>query len=318
MKEESFKLQGIAPWRSLNRRFGKAEAGAIPEKGMDIHMKQRIITSFVCLVILFAVLAFFDTWLFNLVIAAIAALALYELLGAVHCRGSLSLNLVCCLYGAAIPFIPHGMTSTLLAPLTAVYIFLLFLILLREHRRVSAQQIGFCFFVSLAVPFAMSTTVYLRQREGWPVALGLILVALSGAWMSDTGAYFTGRFLGRHKLAPEISPKKTVEGAIGGVVVCVVFTLLILWGYAAICGQFFGVRLAVHYGTLALIMPLVSVSGMLGDLSASVIKRQGGLKDYGTIFPGHGGIMDRFDSALFTMPTVFLLSHYLTIIGLAA
>ena len=115
-------------------------------------------------------------------------------------------------------------------------------------------------------------------------------------------AYLVGSAIGKHKLIPEISPKKTVEGAIGGIV----FTALACLLYGFILEKFFA--LSVNYLFLAVIGVILSVVSQLGDLFASMIKREYGVKDYGNIFPGHGGIMDRFDSVLATSTILLILT----------
>ena len=123
------------------------------------------------------------------------------------------------------------------------------------------------------------------------------------AWATDTGAYFTGYFLGKHKLAPEMSPKKTIEGAIGGILVAVIATVVygvILYGNYYLVGM---IKYAIVGGA-------GSVVSQIGDLAASCIKRDFGKKDYGTILPGHGGLMDRFDSVLFAAPYVLFMIVY--------
>lgn len=121
------------------------------------------------------------------------------------------------------------------------------------------------------------------------------------AWFSDTGAYFTGCTIGKHKLCPAISPKKTVEGAIGGVVFCVLFVL----GYTFVISRILNVQMQVVNIIIAAF--LMSVVSMLGDLIASLAKRHYKIKDYGNLFPGHGGMLDRFDSVFATAPILFIL-----------
>ncbi len=130
--------------------------------------------------------------------------------------------------------------------------------------------------------------------------LGLvhIIMLLNFSSVCDCGAYFVGVTLGKHKLCPKISPKKTIEGAIGGII----FSMLVTGAVA----RLFGLG---DTKKLVIITPLLCIAGMIGDLSASVIKRKVGIKDYGKIIPGHGGIMDRFDSILLIAPIyVFLYS----------
>ena len=120
----------------------------------------------------------------------------------------------------------------------------------------------------------------------------IYLLVFFGAWISDTFAYFTGRFLGKTPLAPEVSPKKTVEGSIGGVVA----NMIGFAGYALVLRNFFDVSANVVF--FAILGALFSAVGQFGDLFASAIKRHFGIKDYGKLFPGHGGVLDRFDSTL--------------------
>ncbi len=126
------------------------------------------------------------------------------------------------------------------------------------------------------------------------------------AFGSDTGAYFIGSKFGRHKLTPELSPKKSVEGAIGGVVTVVILTGI----YFLVCSRFYydiTINITVYYMIISLFGAALS---QVGDLAASSIKRFTGIKDYGKIMPGHGGVLDRFDSVLFTLPVVFFAMYF--------
>ena len=125
------------------------------------------------------------------------------------------------------------------------------------------------------------------------------------SWGSDTCAYCVGMLLGKHKLIPEISPKKTVEGAIGGVI----FTILGFALYAFIWNSIYDNKLS--YLTLCIYGLVLSIASQFGDLIASSIKRQKNVKDYGSIFPGHGGVLDRFDGVLIVAPCLYILNHFL-------
>lgn len=139
-----------------------------------------------------------------------------------------------------------------------------------------------------------------------------VFIAVLSAWAADVGAYFAGTFFGKHKLCPTISPKKTVEGAVGGVVVDVLVMLLcgVLFSQAFYQGQ-----VQVNYLVLLIIGLFGSVLSILGDLSFSIIKRSCHIKDFGQVIPGHGGILDRFDSVIFTAPFVYLLVGFLPLVG---
>ena len=167
--------------------------------------------------------------------------------------------------------------------------------------------IVFCFYSLIHLKRCLPMDMY-----GYD-AIYFILLILCFAWGGDTCAYFAGRAFGKHKLAPVVSPNKTVEGAIGGVIGSVVIGLLATIIYSALSGRFASLTVAVtarHYIIIAAMGAVASVLGILGDLFASAVKRQVGIKDYGTIFPGHGGILDRFDSVMFIAPLVSIVVRY--------
>jgi phosphatidate cytidylyltransferase len=153
--------------------------------------------------------------------------------------------------------------------------------------------------VYITVGFAC--VALLRRLTNGAYLYGLVFV---GAWVTDTMAYFTGYFLGKHKLCPTISPKKTIEGSIGGVVFCAGAFALYGW----IMQIAFG--LTPNYGMLLVSGAVLSVVSQIGDLLASLIKREHGIKDYGKLMPGHGGVMDRFDSILAVAPFLFVLCAF--------
>ena len=144
-------------------------------------------------------------------------------------------------------------------------------------------------------------------------AIYFILLILCFAWGGDTFAYFAGRAFGKHKLAPIVSPNKTVEGAIGGICGSMLIGVIATVIYGMLSGRYaaFTVEVTVrHYLVVVGMGAIASVLGILGDLFASAVKRQVGIKDYGTIFPGHGGILDRFDSVMFIAPFVSIVVRY--------
>ena len=144
-------------------------------------------------------------------------------------------------------------------------------------------------------------------------AIYFILLILCFAWGGDTAAYFAGRAFGRRKLAPIVSPHKTVEGAVGGVLGSMAAGCVLTLAYSLLSAKYNVISIQVqpkHYLVLLGMGAVASVLGILGDLFASSVKRQVGIKDYGTIFPGHGGILDRFDSVMFIAPFVSIAVRY--------
>ena len=187
-----------------------------------------------------------------------------------------------------------------------VYVVLLFCEAIASHKRIGLEKMGGAFFLTVVIPFFLSSFLRIRLMDQWQA---LVILPLVIAFVSDAFALFAGMAFGKHKLAPELSPQKTVEGAVGGFLGAVVCTVL----YGAILQ--FGFDLKVNYLLLALYGALGSVVSQLGDLSFSYIKREYGIKDFGNIFPGHGGVLDRFDSVIFCAPLVELLLHILPAVG---
>ncbi len=166
-----------------------------------------------------------------------------------------------------------------------------------------ADQIAYCIFGFLYVPLMLSFVYRVRALEHGIFTVWLIFLA---SWVCDTCAYLTGMAIGKHKLAPVLSPKKSIEGAIGGIVGTAIFGGV--YGYLVGEGLFSMGRFEVALN-FAVLCGVGSVISQIGDLAASGIKRDHDIKDYGTCIPGHGGIMDRFDSVLFTAPIIYYLAR---------
>lgn len=164
------------------------------------------------------------------------------------------------------------------------------------YPKYQARQVMSAFFSIVYVALMLSFVYQTRMMEGGAVHVWLILLC---SWGCDTCAYCVGMLIGKHKMAPVLSPKKSVEGAIGGVIGAGLLGI----AYGAFMGD--GM---VQYGVICAIGALIA---MVGDLAASAIKRNQKIKDYGTLIPGHGGIMDRFDSVIFTAPVIFYLAEFL-------
>ncbi|MBQ4600743.1 MAG: phosphatidate cytidylyltransferase [Oscillospiraceae bacterium] len=178
--------------------------------------------------------------------------------------------------------------------------------MMNSHIKVPFEHLAYCMVAGLLIPYLFSSIVRIHNGD-----LGdrVVIIPFILAFSSDTGAYFTGRFFGNHKLAPVISPKKTVEGAIGGVIAAVVGMLI----YGIVMKL--GFKMQVNFGYAVIYGLAGSVAGVFGDLCFSVIKRQTGIKDYGNLIPGHGGILDRFDSMMLVGPLSEALILLLPVIG---
>lgn len=165
------------------------------------------------------------------------------------------------------------------------------------HKSVSVTECAYALFAFFYVAMMLSSVYAVRQGNNGTFTVWLIFIT---AWGCDTGGYITGYFFGRHKLVPKLSPKKTVEGAVGGIVFSVV--MAVIYGVVLGClGKgFFSIPVVITIGAVG------AVFAQFGDLLASAIKRYTKIKDFGSILPGHGGIVDRFDSVLFTAPVVLI------------
>ena len=188
-------------------------------------------------------------------------------------------------------------------------VIVLFAILLRHHETMGFPELAGAYFGGIIIPYLLMSLIRMFTMTDADGKLYL-LIPLLAAWGSDTFALFAGKAFGKHKLAPVISPKKTIEGSIGGVLGAIV--LLVVYGAAvsALTDTHLSILLCVAIGLCG------AVLGQIGDLSFSIVKRKSGIKDYGKIFPGHGGVLDRFDSVIFVAPTVELLLHLFTKLGL--
>ena len=266
-------------------------------------MKTRIISAAVGVALFIAAIFTalqFNTVILNVLLMVVGVIGVYE---ALVNTGYVKSNFVtgCCLvYAALTPFAYSGFIPIAAEGFAVLLGLLLFTGGMFKHKTVSPLEVAYAFAMAVVITFCFWTLAGVFESADGHGLFYLILVFVA-AWACDTGAYFTGYFLGKHKMAPEISPKKTVEGAVGGVVVGVL-------GMVVSCLIFNKVTDATaNVLFVALVTPFLSFAGMMGDLVASYIKRATGIKDYGNIMPGHGGVLDRFDSVLTVAPLMFVI-----------
>lgn len=271
-------------------------------------MKTRIISAAVGLVLLGAVLCFFETAALDVAVALLSAIAIHEFVNAAGLSKHKLLEAACLIFGVAFSTVYFNILSGITVLAELIFAGILMIMLLFDHKELQVGKIAFVFMTSSLVPMAFSMLLLFREYQS-PISYYLVGLSLCTAWLNDTFAYFSGYFFGRHKLCPEISPKKTVEGAVGGVVCDIAFCILLTYIFAQNTG------LSVNWISLCIFLPIGAVAGIFGDLCASIIKREFGIKDYGNIMPGHGGVMDRFDSWIFVAPLLYIWNVYLPFIG---
>lgn len=259
-------------------------------------MKTRIIAGGVFGIVMALTFFIAPTWVTAITMALMVALASYELLYATGLVREVRLNIYSAVMAALFALWSYENTSIRYVYLgIVIYAFALFAEMLLSSGKLPIEKICYCLLSGLLVPYLLTALLRIRGL-GWVY----LFMPLIMAYFSDMGAYFTGVFFGKHKMCPNISPKKTWEGFAGGIA-CAVLGMIL---YALILnynGWHFDYFYAAVFGLLG------SLGSVVGDLAMSVIKRQTGIKDYGKLIPGHGGILDRFDSVMITAPLAELL-----------
>ncbi len=262
-------------------------------------MAVRLISAFIGIALALLVLFLNHTVLYPIAIAGVSALILMELIQAVKGTQFRLASAAVLLYGIVTPFLEFYHLESYVMPFHLLCVLAVFTELIWHSQKFHVEQIAFMIMSMILVTKSLGYLIAMREFEHHGILY--VVLALCGAWVADSGAYFAGISLGKHKLCPTISPKKTVEGFVGGILTNAVVFVLICLVYSMIVKDT-AHAVEVRYLETALLGAASAVVSVLGDLSASVIKRQKNLKDYGTIMPGHGGLMDRFDSVLFVVP----------------
>lgn len=284
-------------------------------------MKQRVITAIVLLCVLAVVVWQIYTPAFILVIAFLSAVAANEIMKCAKLKN----KFILCVGTAVAGLIPFESSASIFEPWVSadiwgrvinaipdmvditVIVLVFFLAMLKDYANTKFEDVAIATVASVVVPYGFSMFGILRDMFGFETQLGIYLIfyGLICALGTDVGAQLGGMAFGKHKMSPNISPKKTVEGAVCGVI----FSFILNGSAMVIYNKVAAQPVPTEYIAVLLgLAPIVSFMGMMGDLSASVLKRNFGIKDFGKIFPGHGGVMDRFDSTLFTIPLTYCIA----------
>ena len=270
-------------------------------------MKTRIITAAVAIVVFFAVL-FLGEWnsiVLTIAISLVNTIMCGEYLSAKKLNKDMKIMIPCLLFSLLIPafsytpyrYIPYFLFTLVLTVIAVAF-----------HEKTKIDDVIFAFAGVILLSVSMSAFVIRSCSTNQYLSFWVVLT-VGIPWISDTVAYFVGSAIGKHKLCPVISPKKTIEGAvagvIGGTLAPLLFGLVFMWIYG---------DAKINFAILPVIGLLNSVISIFGDLLFSVIKRHCGIKDFGSIMPGHGGLLDRFDSVILCTPVIFIISQFVTII----
>ena len=281
-------------------------------------MLQRILVAVVGVPFLLAVLVAAPEWATYALLCGLCIIAAHELMSAVCGKektrrwwglaGTLAVFVLTAVYLGNSRFSATPMVG-LFPFFVAALLVLVFIVMFTEHGRENALSLlDICsmLLAGVVIPLALSCLLRLRLME---YGGGLVLIPLVAAFCSDTMALFSGMAFGRHKLAPLVSPNKTVEGSLGGIIGGMVGMVLFRIIFFLCTEVQLNILWCVLLGFVGAIM------GQLGDLVFSAVKREFGLKDYGRLLPGHGGVLDRFDSVIFAAPVLWLIIQSIQLWG---
>ena len=263
-------------------------------------MLKRTITAVVAIAIFIPVCAFSDTFVWPAAMTVLSLIAAWEMTKCVGASKHVPLLVPAYLFAFSVPLLfadPERVNGLFFAG--SLYLILTFSVDVFARGKIDYEVSAASFTGVFYTSIAFASLVLLRSFGPYRYLLVFI-----GPWTSDTFAYLVGRAVGKHRLIPEVSPKKTVEGAVGGVI----FAALAFVLYGWIVKRFFAPGAEVNLFVMAAAGAVTAVISQIGDLAMSVVKRRYGVKDYGFVFPGHGGVLDRFDSVLMTAPVLAVLS----------
>lgn len=261
-------------------------------------MRTRVITAVVALLIFIPVILY-GGWLIELAAFVLGTVALGEIL-VMKKKLVVSAEAVISFLGMAVILVPDRWLNFLPNFLNRQFLFYIFVMMLLLHTVFTRNHFSFddAGVLTLAMLYIGSGFFYFVQARH--AGISTLFYILFVIWTTDSGAYMIGRKLGRHKLAPQISPNKTWEGSIGGTVVAVIVGTIWVWFFPQ----------TYSLPVMILLTILFSICGQMGDLVESSLKRFYGVKDSGKILPGHGGILDRFDSLLFVLPVLHFVGLF--------
>lgn len=262
-------------------------------------MLGRIMVALVGIPLLIVILFFSPVIVLTVAFSALCAIAAYELLGATQAVHNRRLVVYAALFSALVP-LWYYFGCRIVGAVGGVFVLMLLLFgeAIASRQTMQVEEMAMTVFAALVVPSMLSVFVLMADLEHARLYMFLPFVC---AFTSDAFALFAGMRFGKHKLAPHLSPKKTIEGSVGGFLGAALCCVL----YGLVIGKVLGH--APVYWVLALYGLLGSLVSQLGDLSFSYVKRQYGIKDYGHLFREHGGVLDRFDSVTFCAPLTYLL-----------
>ena len=271
-------------------------------------MKTRVISAAIGITVVLTILILSQTLtalIATTLLSFVTVMMTSEALNAKKLMKDITISPVCIMVSFTMPML--SFTRFWFVPFFA-FIVAVLCIMVFFHETVKLENIAYAFFTTTIISVGMSSITMLSTTYDKYCAFFIVLT-MATPWIADAGAYFVGINFGKHKLCPKISPKKTVEGAIGGLITGCISAIFIGLIFDFVFGYIY-----LNYWALAIIGLINTPLSMLGDLSFSIIKRTLGIKDYGNVIPGHGGMLDRFDSVVVTAPLVYVVTLFTVII----
>lgn len=274
-------------------------------------MKKRLLTAAIGVAVAVAWLFTMYTPVYSAVMSIISMIATYEMLKVYDIKNTV-FRIICLASSAGVVLYADykSKLNIPMFPVITAFVLICLVIMVLDHKKLPFQNVVCAMFSATLIPASLSCVVlfrdiYLLDGKDFTKSDGVffILLAFLCSWLTDGFALFAGMAFGKHKLAPEISPKKTIEGAIGGVIGNTLFCIGLYYVFKAR----FNLSSTIKMWEIVICALALSCISIFGDLAASTIKRSHGIKDFGNILPGHGGIMDRFDSSLFVFPSLYAL-----------
>ena len=276
-------------------------------------MLKRIITGLLAAAVLIPILIFSNTVVFPVAIAVVGVICLYEIFKCIGAEKRISLTVPAYIAALVFPFLVRYMRNNVSVAIIAaiaalLYLIYLFIHIIWSHGKFTFSEALTEYALTLYILIAMSSIIYVRDYGD--MGKYIYLLIFLGAWTTDIFAYFTGVFFGKHKLIEDVSPKKTIEGSIGGILFCTLSFVIL----GIITEIFFDRNANIIF--LIICGMIISVISQVGDLIMSVIKRHYKIKDFGKIFPGHGGMLDRFDSILAVVLGMVCICMFVSLTGI--
>lgn len=259
-------------------------------------MIKRVITGACLVAVLIPLLVFSNTWVFPIAISLISVLCVFEMARCVKLHKNIALTIPLYAFAIAFPLLQRFFANDIsfvvkIAAISGMlYLIYLFAFVVFSHGKILYTDATTLCLTVVYILLGINMLIYIRDFHKGEYIYLLVFI---GAWITDTFAYFTGVLFGKHKLIEDVSPKKTIEGSIGGTIFCAISFVVLGLIVGAI-----DKTVEPNIIFLAISGLLIAVISQLGDLIMSVIKRHYGIKDYGKLLPGHGGALDRFDSIL--------------------